>query len=375
MSLFNVLQILPSLDSGGVERGTIDLANYLSSNKIFNHIISNGGRMEIELNTEYSQHYNLSVNSKNLFLYPYLAKKIDKYIKNHNINLIHVRSRGPSWILKFVQKKGLKTVSTFHNVYGGSSYLKKIYNKELANVDYVIAISHYVKNSIVKKYNINPNKITVINRGIDTVFFDDDLKENDKNIFINKYKIKKNKKIILYPARLTEWKGQKEFLSVIKKIVNENYFTYFVGDDKNFSYTSVLQNEINKSSLGDKCMILGNLNRNELKLMYSISDIVISAPLRPEGFGRIVSEGMSMKKIVLAFDFGGVSDQLKQIDSLYKIQPRNYEALSNKINLLSDLSDEKKINLTNIARNHVLKYFTSNEMVNKYKNFYDNIFL
>ena len=105
MSLFNVLQILPSLDSGGVERGTIDLANYLSSNKIFNHIISNGGRMEIELNTEYSQHYNLSVNSKNLFLYPYLAKKIDKYIKNHNINLIHVRSRGPSWILKFVQKK------------------------------------------------------------------------------------------------------------------------------------------------------------------------------------------------------------------------------------------------------------------------------
>ena len=158
MSSFNVAQILPSLDSGGVERGTIEVANYLSELKVKNNIISNGGRLITETNKNYTTHFQLPVHSKNLFNYPSIANKLKKIIKNQNINIVHVRSRAPAWILSFIKNKNFKTVSTFHNVYSGNSYFKKIYNKQLSKVDQIVAISNYVKNSICTKYNLDSKK-------------------------------------------------------------------------------------------------------------------------------------------------------------------------------------------------------------------------
>ena len=129
MSSFNLVQIVPSLHSGGVERGTIDLANFLSNKNLSNHIISSGGKMLKNLNTKYTSHYKLPVHSKNFITYPFTANKISNYLNENNINLVHVRSRVPASILSFLPKKNIKTISTFHNVYGGNNLLKKFYNK------------------------------------------------------------------------------------------------------------------------------------------------------------------------------------------------------------------------------------------------------
>ena len=126
MSPFNVVQIIPELKSGGVERGTIDVANYLSNLKIHNHIISNGGFLEKELNYNFTNHLKLPVHSKNFLLFPKIAIKIDKYIKEKNINLVHVRSRAPAWLVNILNKDKIKTISTFHNVYSGNFFFKKI---------------------------------------------------------------------------------------------------------------------------------------------------------------------------------------------------------------------------------------------------------
>ena len=87
--------------------------------------------------------------------------------------------------------------------------------------------------------------------------------------------------------------------------------------------------EINKKKLNTNCRILGHLNHNDLQNMYQCSDIIISAPLQPEGFGRTVTEALSMEKIVLAYNFGGVKNQLKLLDPLYKIKPLDIEDLIN----------------------------------------------
>ena len=159
MSSFNVAQIIPSLESGGAERGTIDVSNYLSKLEINNNIISNGGRLLEETDKNFTNHFKLPVDSKNFIMFPLIAGKINKLISKNNINIAHVRSRGPAWILRFANTKNVKTISTFHNVYSGSSFLKKLYNKQLANTNKVIAISNYVKNEIIKKYKIDKEKV------------------------------------------------------------------------------------------------------------------------------------------------------------------------------------------------------------------------
>ena len=105
MSSFNVAQILPSLDSGGVERGTIEVANYLSELNLKNNIISNGGRLIKEIDKNYTDHFQLPVNSKNFFIYPLIANQLKKLIFNQNINVVHLRSRAPAWILSFIKNE------------------------------------------------------------------------------------------------------------------------------------------------------------------------------------------------------------------------------------------------------------------------------
>ena len=372
MSSFKVVQVIPALESGGVERGTIDVANYLAELKIHNSIISNGGLLENELNQEFIDHFKLPVHSKNPLVYFNLAKKIQEYIRIKKINLVHVRSRAPAWIVNMMNKKNYKSIATFHNIYSGDMFLKKMYNKGLAKMDYIISISEFVKDEIIKKYKINPQKISTIYRGVDTDYFIDQVSEKDLQNFLIKFNINREKKIILYPARLTAWKGQIDILNVARKIAKDNLIIYFVGDAKNISFYNLLQKKISDTNLENICKILGNLTTNELKIMYFISDLILSTPNKPEGFGRIISEALSMKKMILAFNYGGVKDQLNRLDSIYKAEPLNYDILDQKINTILSLSKEEKNNLSKKGREHVVKFFSKKEMVYNYKNFYES---
>ena len=374
MKKFNLMQVVPSLQSGGVEQGTIDVANYLAETEINNYIASGGGQMLSYLNKRYVKHYTIPVYSKNFLKMPIVAKKINSIIKENNINILHIRSRAPAWLLPFIDKKNLTTVSTFHNVYGHQNTIKKLYNKGLAKTDYIVAISKYVKEEIVEHYNINQKKIIVINNGIDTDFYDAKINEEINFInFIKRKNILSDKKIILYPGRLTEWKGQLEFLNIVEKLKDSPYIFYFVGDDKNIIYTKKLTNEIRKKNLNYNCRILGHLDKNELKMMYHCSDLVISSPLKAEGFGRIISESLAMKKMIVAYNFGGVNNQLEGLDDIYKINPHNHEELKKRIQLIISSSSENFYKLKQSGREHIIRYFSKKQMLEKYFNLYQGI--
>ena len=374
MNKFKLMQILPSLKSGGVEQGTLDVANYLASLKFKNYICSNGGPMLSHLNRKYVEHFNLPVHSKNFFMMPFVAKKINLILENKSIDILHFRSRAPSWLLPYIKVKDLKTVSTFHNIYGSQNFLKRIYNKQLSKTNNIIAISNYVKKKISEIYEINPDKIIVINRGINCDLFDGEKKDEKKFInFLRNYNIKSNKKIVLFPGRLTGWKGQIEFLKVIEYFKDQPIAFYFVGDDKNKSYLQNLKKNIINKNLNFQCNILGNLNSEELKMMYMCSDVVISAPLNPEGFGRSISEALSMKKIILAYNVGGAKDQLEGLDDIYKIKNQSIENLIARIKIALSLDKTQITNLGNIGRAHIIKNFSNLKMQNSYFNFYQGL--
>ena len=373
MSSFNLVQIVPFLQSGGVERGTVDVANFLSEKKIKNFIITTGGRMIKELDDNFTHVHQLPISSKNFFFYPFLASKINKFISANNINLVHVRSRGPAWMINLMSKNNIKTISTFHNVYGGISYLKKMYNKGLSRMDYLVAISDHVKETVVEKYNIAAEKISVINRGIDTDYYKKKVDDTKKNEFLHTHQVDKSKKIILFPARLTSWKGQLEFLDVINKLNLQNLLVLFAGDTKNESYTQLVRNKINKENLSIKCKILGSLNQEEMKISYQIADVSVSFPLRAEGFGRTICESLYLNTPVLAFDYGGVKNQLENLSDLFKSKPHDYKSLPNKINLILNLKqDEKKAALHNVQP-LIENNFSKKNMVNKYLELYESV--
>ena len=373
MSSFNLVQIVPSLDSGGVERGVVDVANFLAEKKIKNFIITSGGKMIKELDDTFTHVHQLPVGSKNFFYYPLIARKINKFIQANNINLVHVRSRGPAWMINLMPKNNIKTISTFHNVYGGSSYLKKMYNKGISKMDHLVAISEYVKETIVKKYNIKENNISVINRGIDTKYFNQLHDNIKKDKILNTHQIDTAKKIILFPARITSWKGQLEFIDVVKKIDMQNILVLFAGDTKNESYTKLVRNKIKQNSLEDVCKILGSVNKDEMRSLYQIADLSVSFPLRAEGFGRTISESLYSNTPVLAFDYGGVKNQLENLSDLFKVKPHDYQSLQSKIQVLLNITDDQKREMLQDAQSVIKKNFSKINMVNQYMKLYESV--
>ncbi len=202
MKNFNLLQIVPSLESGGVEQGTIDVANFLGEKDLGSFIVSNGGNMLTLLNNKKTKHIKLPVHSKNILAMPFIARKLNQTIKDNKINIVHVRSRAPAWFLQFIQDKKFKTVSTFHNIYGSSNFFKKTYNKALSKVDYIVAISEFVRSKIIDTYKINKNKITVINRGIDTKFLDpENINVSKFANFLSEFNITSEKKNNFIPRK------------------------------------------------------------------------------------------------------------------------------------------------------------------------------
>ena len=373
MSSFNLVQIVPSLDSGGVERGTVDVANFLAQKQIKNFIITSGGKMIKELDDNFVHVHQLPVSSKNFFSYPSIARKIYKFIQANNINLVHVRSRGPAWMINFMSKNNIKTISTFHNVYGGNSFIKKMYNKGLSKMDHLIAISDYVKETVIQKYNITNKNISVINRGIDTEYFNQPINNTYKDDFINRHQIDKSKKIILFPARLTRWKGQLEFVDVIRKISTESILVLFAGDTKNDSYAKQLREKINKSNLNDTFKILGSINQEEMRLLFDIADLSVSLPLRAEGFGRTISESLYSGTPVIAFNYGGAKNQLEHLSDFFKLTPQDYGSLPNKIDLLLNLSSNQKVKIFQNVKTVIENNFSKENMVNQYLEFYESV--
>jgi len=373
MSSFNLVQIIPSLDSGGVERGTIDVANFLAEKKIQNFIITTGGKMITELDDNFTHVHQLPVASKNFFTYPLIGRKINKFIKANNIDIVHVRSRGPAWMINLIAKNNFKTIATFHNVYGGYSYLKKMYNKGLSKMDHLVAISEYVKEMIVKKYNLPPNNISVINRGVDTEYFNQPLDVGIRDNILKTHQIDTAKKIILFPARITSWKGQLEFIDVIKEMDTQNILVLFAGDTKNKSYTKLVQDKIEQNNLKFVCKILGSVNQDEMRSLYQIADLSLSFPLRAEGFGRTVTESLYSKTPVLAFDYGGVKNQLANLSDMFKVKPQDYQALPAKIEKLFSLSDAQKKEALEGVQSVIESNFSKINMVNQYLKLYESL--
>lgn len=305
-----VLQILPQLNIGGVERGTLDLSKALIQNGHDAFVISGGGILVNELEKSGATHYEMPVHIKSLKTL-FLAKKLSEKILSINPDIVHVRSRMPAWVnyraFKKLQNKPV-LVSTFHGLYSFP-----IYSKVMSFVDHTIAISNTVESYIIQNYDLEKKDITIIPRGCDPNTFNNvSIDPKEKDDLLNEFPQIKGKKVLTIPGRITKWKGIAEFIQLMS-LLDDSYHGLVVGPiaKSKKRYFSKLLEKVSSLNLDNRITFTGS--RRDISNIYKISDIVYNLSQTPEPFGRTMIEAIACGTKVVGWNHGGASEILKKL--------------------------------------------------------------
>ncbi|MBR2273984.1 MAG: glycosyltransferase family 4 protein [Alphaproteobacteria bacterium] len=363
-----ILQVLPELGQGGVELGTIQIAEALKDKGIENYVASAGGRLEYQLERLGIEHIKLPLKSKNPFTIIKNSYRLAEIIKKKHINIIHARSRAPAWSAYLAAKKtDIHFITTFHGTYGlGPCKIKKIYNKIMTLGEKVIVISSHIKKHIMETYQVPENKIEFIHRCVDIEKFNPNIITAERlKSTIEQYDLPTDKKIILLIGRLTRWKGQELLIDALAKLKERNDFhCILTGDDQGRTkYTKGLIDKIKQYQMNNYYTFIRHTD--DVPALMKACDIIISASLDPEAFGRIAAEGEAMGKLVIASNIGGSLDNIKD-----GITGRHFIAgdatdLANKIEWALDLSEAEQQKISQAAQNFIKENFTKQIMCDK----------
>ncbi len=324
-----ILQILPSLDYGGVERGTVEVANELVQKNYRSIVVSGAGGLVPELINSGSEHIDLPVGKKSIACLS-LIPKLSLLFKEKHVDIVHARSRFPAWLTHFA----LKNIEPKHRpifittVHG--PYTVNRYSKIMTTGARVIAISKYIKKYILENYpGVDKKKIEVIPRGINSNKFPFGYKPSDswKEAWYSQFPNIKNKFLITLPARITRWKGQNDFVEIITKLNASGIQVHglVVGgiNERKKRYLKELEFLVKKNNIGDHITFTGH--RDDIKEIMSISNIVLSLAKIPEAFGRTALEALSLGVPVIAYNHGGAEEVLVDMFPEGKIEPLNID--------------------------------------------------
>ena len=361
----NVLQVIPKLGYGGAETGCYDIAHFLSENECGSFLATSGGELLKFVKKDKVKLLILPVHSKNPLLILFNTLILALYIIFFKINIVHARSRAPAWSCYFASLITGKTfVTTFHGTYNFKSELKKFYNSIMLRAKLTIAGSNFIFAHINENYSeylSRKKKLRVIFRGINIDYF------NSKNISALKqeklkqeWNLSSSKFTIILPGRLTHWKGQEKFIESLNILIEDYNFTNFqaiiLGSDQGRKvYFKKLVNLVQRYNLNKKVKFIHHCK--EMPLAYSLADVVVSASIEPEAFGRVSVEAQSMGKPIIASNIGGSKETIinKKTGFLYKHDdPRE---LAKILNTVIQLSPDELKSLGNEGRKNIAKKF------------------
>jgi len=369
-SKLKVLQVIPKLGYGGAETGCYDLAHYLSENNCQSYIVTSGGELLKFINKKKVKLIRLPVQSKNPILVFLNSIILIFIILFFNISIVHARSRAPAWACLFATKiTRRKFVTTFHGTYNFKNPLKKFYNSIMVRSDLIIAGSNFIFSHINKnyfKYLTAKKKFLVIFRGINIDYFDPSTTtESDEDKLFKKWKLTVGKKIILMPGRLTSWKGQETFIEALnivnKELGYEKVYGIILGSNQGRGiYKKKLIRLVEQHRLINQIKFVEHCNI--MPLAYKIADIVVSASIEPEAFGRVAVEAQSMEKPIIASDIGGSKETIINDKTGFLFEAGSALSLSKKIIEVLQLDETTLKSMGNEGRKNITKKFNVEKM-------------
>tara|TARA_B100000427_G_scaffold72907_1_gene59027 strand:- start:1184 stop:2338 length:1155 start_codon:yes stop_codon:yes gene_type:complete len=365
-----VLQVIPKLGYGGAETGCYDIAHYLYENDCKSFIITSGGELTKFVNKSKVKLIRLPVQSKNPLIMFVNAIIISLIILIFNINIVHARSRAPAWSCLLATKiTRRKFVTTFHGTYNFKSNFKKFYNSVMVRSDLIIAGSNFIFTHIKENYSdylTSDKRFLVIFRGINTDFFDPSttLESEEDNLFKH-WQLEVGKKIILFPGRLTTWKGQEMFLESLNKVNthlgHEAFIAVILGSQQGRNlYKKKLIRLVEQYRLKNQVKFIEHCKK--MPLAYKICHLVVSASIEPEAFGRVSVEAQSMQKPILASDIGGSNETIINYKTGFLFEAGNSEEMSKKIIEILNMEENTLKQMGVEGRKNVINKFNVEKM-------------
>ena len=371
-SKIKILQVIPKLGYGGAETGCFDLAHYLHEHNCKSYIVTSGGPLLKYINKKKVKILRLPVQSKNPILILLNSILLTLIIFFLNVDIVHARSRAPAWSCLIATKlTRRKFVTTFHGTYNFKSDIKKWYNSIMVRSDLIIAGSNFIFSHIKEnysKYLSNKKKFLVIFRGINTDYFNPKkIKESDKNLLKKKWNITDEKKIILLPGRLTEWKGQEMFIeaiSLLKKNLSEvEFVAVILGSDHGRKiYKKKLIRLVEQHRLSGNVIFVDHLEL--MPIAYEISTVIVSSSIEPEAFGRVSVEAQSMEKPIVASNIGGSNETIINDKTGFLFKAGDSKNLSEKLKEVLNLSELTLNGIGAEGRKNIIAKFNVEKMCN-----------
>ena len=313
-----VVQMLPALDSGGVERGTLELAKHLVGLGHSSVVISERGRMTPQLLAEGSEHLDWPVGAKRWSTWRWI-KRVRDYLREAEPDILHLRSRLPAWVGYLAWKKLSPSrrpalVTTVHGPYSVSRY-----SAVMTKGQRVIVISRMIHDYVLANYpHVEPSRIRLIYRGVDTQDYSLNYRPdaNWRARFDQEFPQLRERFVVTLPARITRWKGQEAFLEIIHALSQRGDIPVhglMVGEPhaRKLPFYHALQARIDQLGLGKQVSFAGH--RSDLRNILAISNVVLSLASSPEAFGRTTVEALSLGIPTAGFDHGGVAEQLQEL--------------------------------------------------------------
>ena len=369
-----ILQILPRLESGGVERGTLEVARAVVQAQGKALVVSEGGRLVPRLEKYGATHITLPVASKNPFTMYANIGKISEIILKHQVDIVHARSRAPAWSAYYAARRMRRPlVTTFHGTYGLSGLGKRTYNGIMTRGTRVIAVSEFIAAHIRRYYPVEQENIRVIHRGVDTQLFDP---QHVSGVLmtqmLSQWRVPDDVPIITLPARLTRWKGQYVLLQALRDIKDTPWCCLLVGDDSGHSaYRQELEDYVLRSGLGEQVRIVGATSH--MAELYMLSDVVVAPSTDPEAFGRVPIEAQAMGKPIIATDHGGAKETVLDGATGWLVPPGDVAALRACLQQVLQMPPHARAAMGEAAIAHAREHFSAETMCNKTLDVYEEL--
>ena len=360
-----IVQILPALNRGGVERGTLEVADAIVKNGWKSVVISNGGLLTSQLKRVGATVYEVPVHRKNPFLWGLARRQIKQILQQEGADIVHVRSRAPAWIaLPAANSLGIATVSTVHSKFAPANIFKKIYNGKMLKSDRVIAISHFVENEIFTHYGKSgvAEKLSVIHRGVDLGMFDPKAVNQQRIIAeADRLGLPDDKSIIMLPARATSWKGHEILIQALAQLPDKDAILMLLGiEDGPPAYAEKLRAMAVRYGLGGRVRI--GAGSRDMPAALMLADVVAMPSIKPEPFGRVAIEALAMGRPVVAFRHGGAVESIDEGRTGWLADPLSVDSLAEALQTALNLTPRKRRALAKDARQQMTDQFSKDLM-------------
>ena len=362
MSFPVILQILPSLETGGVERGTVEITEAIARAGWEALVASAGGRMVAEVERAGGRHVTLGLAAKNPLRILRNARALARLIGGQGVSIVHARSRAPGWSAFLAARRaGVRFVTTYHGAYGEDLPFKRRYNAVMAKGERVIVASRFMAKLVENRHGVDPARIRLIPRGVDPEAFHPAIGRERVERLRRTWELPDGAPVVMLPGRLTGWKGQGVLIDAAARLARSDARVVLVGSDQGrTAYTEGLRQRAAALGLADRLHLTGQCDDMQAALL--LADVVVHASTEPEAFGRVVIEAQAMGRPVIAADLGGPAETVADGATGWLVPPGDPLALATAINRVLALPEEARRTIGAQARAAVLIHCTTAAM-------------